>query len=294
MKFNKLFCVIAALAMGSLAFAGPHNFDTFTSNDSNSGNGNHGASLYYERSVSTAGALLVGNVLVHTGSSFAQNSNISFTTPGFDPKTCDALGQNPGTSHNTCSQDLVYSTNPLTTAFEILTNEFQDNQTDAGSGTLNETATAVLTSGASTYFSGVDNLGDGYSSFSPSNFYELDITIHIDPDNGDSCLGCDDGNISNGDPLDPGVDGVWRLAFGISSTNSATVGTPTLVQGGTDGNQFALQFSAPVAGGGEGTPAVKLTFVDSEFDPSGGAVPEPTTLLLLGSGLIAVARKFRS
>jgi len=283
MKFNKVFCIAATLALTSLAFAGPHDFDTFTANLSNSADGTFGAGLYYQRNVSPGNSLLEGNVLANTGSSFVTHNNIQWTSPGFNTVNCDGTGMNPGTSTNVCSQDLVFATNALTSSFEAVMTQFTDNLSN-GTGHTSQTESAVLTSGTSAFFWTADTgLGDSASTFGASNFYEVDITIHIAPD--------PTNDPGAGDPVDPGVDGTWRLGFGITSPGGSTVGTPTLVRGGTANQQFALQFAAPSAG--TESNGVILKLVDSEFDAPAG-VPEPTTLLLLGSGLIAVARKFRS
>jgi len=291
MKFNRVLCMLAMLALTSLAFAGPHDFNTFTANDGTVGN--FGAQIFYARSDGAGNALVGSNVAVNNGllssGNYSFHSTIQWNLPN-NAQDCSATGAPAPDDGDYCSgQDLVYSTGtgagqPITSAFGAVINRFFDNQSNGTGHTGQTESIAAFGTGASTFFWTADtDLATGAQSFGASNFYEVDINIHIAPDP------------SNTPGTDPGVDGVWRLGFGISSTNNGTTTLAIGNGGNADASgRYALVSGTPTCSGScDGTPNVVFSFVDSEFDPT-SSVPEPTTLLLLGSGMLALARRFRS
>jgi len=166
----------------------------------------------------------------------------------------------------------------------------------AGSNLPSQTAT--LTQGTNTFFYKTYGLSSGAGL--PSNindYFELDVTLASTPFNMTDGFSPTVGALAGSGPLpsDPGTPlGIYRIGFAINVTGLANVSV-SLAGGGAlqgvnvDGGDFVVNGSVGSCIDGGCSAAMLLT--DSEFDPI--STPEPTTLLLLGSGLMMVARRFR-
>jgi len=281
MKISKVLALVTAVvALTSVAYAGPHNYDTFTSNLAQFG---IGASVEYPLSGSPANVDLQSTVGVSDGSGgplYSTNADYLFTAPPGNDASCDSNGENPGTfppgDGNVCFQALPYSTDLISggNPFGIFIQGFADqNGAMIGNDTLQS-----YTTGASTFFWTHDLSTDGTAPTNYSSFLEFDITIPASPA----------GSFSSGAPAIPA--GTWRLGFGINAVNGASFSLTGVGTQDAAGN-YGIDGTVNTCTEGPGC-AVRVFFVDSEFDPA-GSVPEPTTMLLLGSGLMVVARRFK-
>jgi len=293
MKLSKgIFLVVVTFALSSLAFAGPHNFDTTTAVDGSDLN-NLGSAVFWTGVPQTIG--LESFVYLTDGSTSGSGASTQFAGLGgttynwtnypSNSANCDANGTHAENDGDYCGdQPLTYNDalTPQTGLTEIVIWQFFN--VSGGNDFTNPESVNSFTSGASTYFSTVD---PGYSSY--QSFYELDINVSATDGTGGGT---------------PTPAGIWRLGFGFDATSEGeTVNVSLSNVAGTDSGQDGQGAYGIAAGctvvegscGDETHPGgTVVTFADAEFDPAGaGSVPEPTTMLLLGSGLMFVARRFK-
>jgi len=311
MKLLRYFVLtVAVLAMSSVVYADPfnHSFNTFTVNDGG------GAGLYWPRNTSPSDPapyigfndLLVGNQNLSGGAFNTGGNAYPFVTPSVNTNNCDIDGNNPsgGTgSGNLCYQpitvdDQYKTTGSITGTFNVTVNPFFTAYDGLAVQSLNEYSTASLgvpTSGVPFFLTQDSTALDGVSSKDFVDYQELGINIGATAPGTNSL-----GSLSNSadDPGNPA--GVWYLGFAIVGINGAVVTQNLYNPNGTiDGNpkgqddngDFSVQGNVDCSNSTETGCGAYVQFVDSEFVPS--STPEPTTMLLLGSGLLFVARRFK-
>jgi len=299
MKLSKILVLVAfTFVFSALGFAGPvpHMFDTNVVNDNAVGavtfwpgqptNGLQSFVYLTDGTVfgSGSGSAFAGpGSLSYLWTNFANNDGSTGAALGTNTANCDSNGTHASDDGQYCSdQPLAYNSagNAQAGLQEIVIGDFFN---VSGDFTSADPESAVLTSGLGAYFWTADNTGLP-QSFGVSNFYELDVTVSATPGTGGG------GSI-------PTPAGVWRLAFGVSATGiGATPGAVTLsnVAGSASGQDAngAYGLAASACTATDSACLETITFADSEFDPASG-VPEPTTMLLVGSGLMFVAKRFK-
>ena len=287
MKLSRIAWTVALVAMASLASAGNNTYNTTVSTS-----GGAGASAFWN---------IMSDPLA--GGSQIDTFAIYYTDGSGGPNTYSGA---PVYGLHPAGLDLPVSTDPINGTWGFVVNAFFDPNPDALNGDVTDLfpavqdnlfQTASLTYGAGTYFAGVT--GSGY--FTNQHFFELDVNIVGAGPNG----------------TDPGTPaGTWRLGFAVNVTgcnfdslcglpDTAEV-TANLVGGNTNapltdtasgtppntdtGGDFVVLGNVGACSNENGCGAV-LVLTDSQFDFA--PIPEPTTLLLLGSGLMMIARRFR-
>ena len=265
----KAFLLAAALgAFACLATADPHDFNTQCSLSSGSANcgmpdiGGGMRNLY---------APVISVSYYNT----AQNANVAvpFTSPA--------------SSGGSTYQALSYRTDALdigtTQLWTInLAAIYDGNNGDTPLNTLSDyrvvTDPGDNCATDSAFFCTADD-GLAADTLSPSSFdqfIELDVHVAANPHGGTPA-------------------GVWHFGFGLTEGDLGSRTASVNATAGGDGSTYFTVSGTVGEYNGVGTiPEIQFVFLDSAFtaDPT-DSVPEPATLLLMGSGLLALARRFR-